>query len=186
MLFFPKGGTFTTTSGLYPGNNSLTNSTGFNSTQQVAVHFLLLLPNLEIFMKHAYSICYISSVTRSNVNHSGCQKLCTQDYLLYLLQRKCIMPQRKGRRRKKTHKTDRCPDVGQNRHVFAFMFWNLHCKVATLAQGTSHITLPNFSATFCLSPPFRSKSPLLNHIVHICLYLSLSLYLTYHFPTLSV
>ncbi|KAG8009436.1 Eyes absent-like protein 1, partial [Nibea albiflora] len=28
------GGTFTTTSGLYPGNNSLTNSTGFNSTQQ--------------------------------------------------------------------------------------------------------------------------------------------------------
>ncbi|TKS87783.1 Eyes absent -like protein 1 [Collichthys lucidus] len=29
-----RGGTFTTTSGLYPGNNSLTNSTGFNSTQQ--------------------------------------------------------------------------------------------------------------------------------------------------------
>ncbi|XP_075936503.1 protein phosphatase EYA1 isoform X4 [Anarhichas minor] len=29
-----QGGTFTTTSGLYPGNNSLTNSTGFNSTQQ--------------------------------------------------------------------------------------------------------------------------------------------------------
>ncbi|XP_005722638.1 protein phosphatase EYA1 isoform X7 [Pundamilia nyererei] len=28
------GGTFTTTSGLYTGNNSLTNSTGFNSTQQ--------------------------------------------------------------------------------------------------------------------------------------------------------
>ncbi|XP_041824913.1 eyes absent homolog 1 isoform X2 [Melanotaenia boesemani] len=29
-----QGGTFTTTSGLYGGNNSLTNSTGFNSTQQ--------------------------------------------------------------------------------------------------------------------------------------------------------
>ncbi|KAK1885080.1 Eyes absent like 1, partial [Dissostichus eleginoides] len=29
-----QGGTFTTTSGLYPGNNSLTNSSGFNSTQQ--------------------------------------------------------------------------------------------------------------------------------------------------------
>uniref|UniRef100_A0A668U2C8 Eyes absent homolog n=1 Tax=Oreochromis aureus TaxID=47969 RepID=A0A668U2C8_OREAU len=29
-----QGGTFTTTSGLYTGNNSLTNSTGFNSTQQ--------------------------------------------------------------------------------------------------------------------------------------------------------
>uniref|UniRef100_A0A674PLB0 Eyes absent homolog n=1 Tax=Takifugu rubripes TaxID=31033 RepID=A0A674PLB0_TAKRU len=29
-----QGGTFTTTSGLYAGNNSLTNSTGFNSTQQ--------------------------------------------------------------------------------------------------------------------------------------------------------
>uniref|UniRef100_A0A8C2ZJI1 Eyes absent homolog n=1 Tax=Cyclopterus lumpus TaxID=8103 RepID=A0A8C2ZJI1_CYCLU len=29
-----QGGTFTTTAGLYPGNNSLTNSTGFNSTQQ--------------------------------------------------------------------------------------------------------------------------------------------------------
>ncbi|XP_013857776.1 protein phosphatase EYA1 isoform X8 [Austrofundulus limnaeus] len=29
-----QGGSFTTTSGLYTGNNSLTNSTGFNSTQQ--------------------------------------------------------------------------------------------------------------------------------------------------------
>ncbi|XP_024136040.1 eyes absent homolog 1 isoform X4 [Oryzias melastigma] len=29
-----QGGTFTTTSGLYAGNNSLTNSAGFNSTQQ--------------------------------------------------------------------------------------------------------------------------------------------------------
>ncbi|KAF3835884.1 hypothetical protein F7725_028442 [Dissostichus mawsoni] len=29
-----QGGTFTTTPGLYPGNNSLTNSSGFNSTQQ--------------------------------------------------------------------------------------------------------------------------------------------------------
>ncbi|KAM7369951.1 hypothetical protein PAMP_011239 [Pampus punctatissimus] len=29
-----QGGTFTTTSGLYAGNNSLTNSTGFNSAQQ--------------------------------------------------------------------------------------------------------------------------------------------------------
>uniref|UniRef100_A0A3P8ZNG5 Eyes absent homolog n=1 Tax=Esox lucius TaxID=8010 RepID=A0A3P8ZNG5_ESOLU len=29
-----QGGTFTTTSGLYAGSNSLTNSTGFNSTQQ--------------------------------------------------------------------------------------------------------------------------------------------------------
>ncbi|KAM9774912.1 eyes absent homolog 1 isoform X1 [Syngnathus typhle] len=29
-----QGGTFTTTSGLYGGNNSLTNSTGFNNTQQ--------------------------------------------------------------------------------------------------------------------------------------------------------
>ncbi|XP_061569112.1 eyes absent homolog 1 isoform X1 [Cololabis saira] len=29
-----QGGTFTTTTGLYAGNNSLTNSTGFNSTQQ--------------------------------------------------------------------------------------------------------------------------------------------------------
>lgn len=38
-----QGGTFTTTSGLYTGNNSLTNSTGFNSTQQVATHTLLLI-----------------------------------------------------------------------------------------------------------------------------------------------
>lgn len=37
--FVPAGGTFTTTSGLYAGSNSLTNSTGFNSTQQVAVPF---------------------------------------------------------------------------------------------------------------------------------------------------
>ncbi|XP_058232941.1 eyes absent homolog 1 isoform X2 [Hemibagrus wyckioides] len=29
-----QGGSFTTTSGLYPGSNSLTNSTGFNNTQQ--------------------------------------------------------------------------------------------------------------------------------------------------------
>lgn len=67
----------------------------------------------------------------------------------------------------KKNKTDRCPDVGQKRHVFAFMFWNLHCKVATLVQGISHITLPNllllslYSATFCLSfpPSLRSKTP---------------------------
>lgn len=26
--------------------------------------------------------------------------------------------------------------------MFAFMFWNLHCKVATPAQGISHVTLP--------------------------------------------
>lgn len=87
-------------------------------------------------------------------------------------------------REKKKSKTDRCPDVGQNRHVFAFMFWNLHCKVATLVQGISHITLPNLlllfldSATFCLSPPSWSKS-----LTPHCAYLSLSLclYLTYHF-----
>lgn len=111
---------------------------------QLSVYISLncrLIPNLEIFRKHAYSICYISSVTYSDINHSGCQKLCTQDYLLYLPRYKCLMPQRK--RREKKNKTDRCPDVGQNRHVFAFMFWNLHCKVATLVQGISHITLPN-------------------------------------------
>lgn len=62
-------------------------------------------------------------------------------------------------KREKEKKTDRCPDVGQNRHVFAFMFWNLHCKVATLVRGISHITLPNLLllllnlATFCPSLP---------------------------------
>lgn len=35
--------------------------------------------------------------------------------------------------------------------MFAFMFWNLHCKVATPAQGISHVTLP------------RPPSPLTEH-----------------------
>lgn len=32
----------------------------------------------------------------------------------------------------KKSKTEPCPDVGQHRHVFAFMLLNLYCKVATL------------------------------------------------------
>lgn len=88
------------------------------------------------------------------------------------------------RERRKKNKTDLCPDVGQNRHVFAFMFWNLHCKVATLVQGISHITLPNLlnSATFCLSvpPPFFSLISLLApHSTY------LSLFFTYLYPTLT-
>lgn len=93
-------------------------------------------------MKHAYSICYISSVTHSNINHSGCRKLCTQDYLLYLLHHILYVLCHRGKGEQKKNKTDHCPDVGQDRHVLAFMFWNLHCKVATLVQGISHITLP--------------------------------------------
>lgn len=74
-----------------------------------------------------------------HINHSLCQKLCTEDYLLYLLEHICVMPQRTGRK----EKTDSCPDVGQSRHVFAFIFWNLCCKVAMLVQDISQITLPN-------------------------------------------
>lgn len=53
-----------------------------------------------IFMKHAHSICYISSLTHTDINHSECQKPCMLDYLLYFFQHKCIMPQRKGRGKK--------------------------------------------------------------------------------------
>lgn len=66
------------------------------------------------------------------------------------------------------------------------MFWNLHCKVATLVQGKSHITLPKLLllflnyATFGLSTPFWSKSSLLLHIKHLTsCYLSFYLDLPY-------
>ncbi|XP_070783825.1 eyes absent homolog 1 isoform X1 [Enoplosus armatus] len=49
-----QGGTFTTTSGLYAGNNSLTNSTGFNSTQQE-------YPNYPAFGQGQYAQYYNSS-----------------------------------------------------------------------------------------------------------------------------
>lgn len=105
-------------------------------------------------MKHAYSICYISSMTHSDINHSGCQKPCTLDYLLYLLQHKCIDRKEKG---EKENKTEHCPDVGQNRHVFAFMFWNPHCKVATLVQSISHITTPHLLPHVLTLLPFISN-----------------------------
>lgn len=120
-----------------------------------------LLPTWKSLKKHVYSICYISSMTHSNINQSGCQTLCTQDYLLYLLQHVYATEEKQKREKKKR---DRCPDVGQQKHVFAFMFWNLHCKVATLVKGISHITLPNLqlllfsnSSTFYGSSlsPFR-------------------------------
>lgn len=94
----------------------------------------------------------------------------------------------------KKNKTDRCPDVEQKRHVFAFMFWNLHCKVATVVQGISHITLPNLllhflnPATFCLSlPPCWSTSPL-SHIAIMFHYLSVFHHLTclYQKPTINL
>lgn len=116
-------------------------------------------------MKHAYSICYISSVTHSDINHSGCQKLCTQDYLPYLLHHRlyyvlCHRGKGEPKKTRQDRSLSRCTE--QNRHVLAFMFWNLHCKVATLVQGISHITLPklllllnstSFSdiALFCMS-----------------------------------
>ncbi|XP_026093481.1 eyes absent homolog 1 isoform X1 [Carassius auratus] len=49
-----QGGTFTTTSGLYAGNNSLTNSTGFNSTQQD-------YPSYPAFGQSQYAQYYNSS-----------------------------------------------------------------------------------------------------------------------------
>uniref|UniRef100_A0A8C4DAE8 Eyes absent homolog n=1 Tax=Dicentrarchus labrax TaxID=13489 RepID=A0A8C4DAE8_DICLA len=49
-----QGGTFTTTSGLYAGNNSLTNSTGFNSTQQE-------YPSYPAFGQGQYAQYYNSS-----------------------------------------------------------------------------------------------------------------------------
>lgn len=129
-IFLPVGGTFTTTSGLYTGNNSLTNSTGFNSTQQVASAFLpyrlialiwiqfaaitsylmfeLEAQILEIFMKHAFSICYISPMTHSNINHSQCQKLCTQAYLLYLLQHVYYAIEGGGGAQKQDRSLSRC------------------------------------------------------------------------------
>uniref|UniRef100_A0A3Q1FY51 Eyes absent homolog n=1 Tax=Acanthochromis polyacanthus TaxID=80966 RepID=A0A3Q1FY51_9TELE len=48
------GGTFTTTSGLYAGNNSLTNSTGFNNTQQD-------YPSYPAFGQSQYAQYYNSS-----------------------------------------------------------------------------------------------------------------------------
>lgn len=75
-------------------------------------------------------------------------------------------------RKKKKNKTDLCPDVGQNRHVFAFMFWNLRCKVATLVQGKSHVTLPNpllllhNSATFCLHILDQNMSSTMYLLLH--------------------
>ena len=76
----------------------------------------------------------------------------------------CLLPTHmhyatEEKNKEKKRKIDHGPDVGQNRHVFAFTFWNLPCKVATPAQGISHITLPNLlllhlnSATLCLSLP---------------------------------
>uniref|UniRef100_A0AAZ3REK3 Eyes absent homolog n=1 Tax=Oncorhynchus tshawytscha TaxID=74940 RepID=A0AAZ3REK3_ONCTS len=49
-----QGGTFTTTSGLYAGSNALTNSTGFNSTQQD-------YPSYPAFGQGQYSQYYNSS-----------------------------------------------------------------------------------------------------------------------------
>uniref|UniRef100_A0A9J7YS59 Eyes absent homolog n=1 Tax=Cyprinus carpio carpio TaxID=630221 RepID=A0A9J7YS59_CYPCA len=49
-----QGGTFTTTSGLYAGSNSLTNSTGFNSTQQD-------YPSYPAFGQSQYAQYYNSS-----------------------------------------------------------------------------------------------------------------------------
>ncbi|XP_059390416.1 eyes absent homolog 1 isoform X2 [Carassius carassius] len=49
-----QGSTFTTTSGLYAGNNSLTNSTGFNSTQQD-------YPSYPAFGQSQYAQYYNSS-----------------------------------------------------------------------------------------------------------------------------
>ncbi|XP_046689901.1 eyes absent homolog 1 isoform X2 [Silurus meridionalis] len=49
-----QGGSFTTTSGLYPGSNSLTNSTGFNNTQQE-------YPSYPAFGQGQYAQYYNSS-----------------------------------------------------------------------------------------------------------------------------
>ncbi|XP_073689185.1 protein phosphatase EYA1-like, partial [Garra rufa] len=49
-----QGGSFTTTSGLYAGSNSLTNSTGFNSTQQD-------YPSYPAFGQSQYAQYYNSS-----------------------------------------------------------------------------------------------------------------------------
>lgn len=140
-----QGGTFTTTSGLYAGNNSLTNSTGFNSTQQVATHtpccsffcwvllpadFTLCSANVQTFPPNLGTVIkHTLAVFIHDTNHSGCQKFSLQEHLLYLLKCKYITTQKRVR---KKSKAEHCPDVGQNRHVFAFMFLNLYCKVATL------------------------------------------------------
>lgn len=81
------------------------------------------LPNLETVIKHTLAVFI------HDTNHSGCQKFSLQEHLLYLLKCKYIMTQKRVR---KKSKAEHCPDVGQNRHVFAFMFLNLYCKVATL------------------------------------------------------
>lgn len=111
--------------------------------------------------------------------------------LMYLLQHISIMPQRKGRRKK--IKTDHCPDVGQKRHVFAFMFWNLHCKVATVVQGISHITLqtsyfssallPFVSLCLCLfDQNFPSYATMYWSFLNLSFFLHLS-YLYQNVPT---
>lgn len=82
QVFFlsSKGGTFTTTSGLYAGNNSLTNSTGFNSTQQVAAarHVTSFSPFVAMEKLQVPRLINVSPFHLWHVrtiNHSGCQKL---------------------------------------------------------------------------------------------------------------
>ena len=136
-------------------------------------------------------ICYISSMTHSkhkslrmsNALYAGLSTVPPPTQMRYATEER--------EREKKKSKTDRCPDVGQNRHVFAFMFWNLLCKVATLVQGISHITLPNLlllfldSATFCLDLNLPSYTATLYISAFISLFCALSRYLTDHFCTLS-
>ncbi|XP_069007760.1 eyes absent homolog 1 isoform X3 [Embiotoca jacksoni] len=76
-----QGGTFTTTSGLYAGNNSLTNSTGFNSTQQD-------YPSYPAFGQSQYAQYYNSSpytspyMTSNNTSPSTPSTTTTTTYTL--------------------------------------------------------------------------------------------------------
>ncbi|KAF3703551.1 Eyes absent -like protein 1 [Channa argus] len=76
-----QGGTFTTTSGLYAGNNSLTNSTGFNSTQQD-------YPSYTAFGQGQYAQYYNSSpytspyMTSNNTSPSTPSTTTTTTYTL--------------------------------------------------------------------------------------------------------
>lgn len=123
LLFFLKGGTFTTTSGLYAGNNSLTNSTGFNSTQQVAMIFcdLILVCNYQTKFLNSYQpgnlyeTCILNmlhfirdtfkhkSLRMSKALYAGLSTVPPPPHTVY------IMPQREGRRKKKQDRSlSRC------------------------------------------------------------------------------
>lgn len=141
------GGSFTTTSGLYTGSNSLTNSTGFNSTQQVAIPTFSISdsgPQRMFCIRTSYFLrppgSFYRTCVRLHITHLiwitlNVPTTVREDYLLVFVYELC----HKRRKRRKEVKTDHCPDVAHGRHMVTFTFWNLCCEVA--AWLSAYLTL---------------------------------------------